>query len=106
MALPRPGLCTENVGQERLRRAVAVQDIVLAALLEVHHELHGDARMAGPLRMRRIAAVATEIPGIPAPHHLHFLEANLLRAIPEYGLAERRQILKTGRQRNEMIDGE
>ena len=41
-----------------------MQDVVLAALLEIHHELHGDARIARPARIGRSAAIAAEITGI------------------------------------------
>ena len=69
VALARPGLRAQHVGQERFRGAVAVQNIVLAALLEIHHELHGDARVAGPLRIGRVAAVAAEIAGVVGLGH-------------------------------------
>src|ERR1700735_1965531 len=69
MALSGPWLRTEHIRQKCLGGAVAVQDVVLAAFFEIDHELHGDPCIAGPVRMWRIAAVATEIPGIPAPGH-------------------------------------
>ncbi len=95
VALSGPGLRTQHVRQECLRGAVTVQNVVFAAFLEIQHELHGDARIAGPAWIGRIAAIAMEIPGISGLSHLHFLEADFLRALPEHGLAERRQILKT-----------
>src|SRR5262249_43174093 len=64
VALPRPGLGTEHVGQERLRGGVAVQDVALAALLVIDHELHGDSRAVRPARIGRIAAIADKIAGI------------------------------------------
>src|SRR5436305_15275690 len=38
-----------------------MQDVALAAFLIIEHELHGDARAAGPARIGRIAAVADEV---------------------------------------------
>ena len=49
------GLRADDLGQERLRRRVAVQHAVLAAFLVVEDELHGDARAARPARVRRRA---------------------------------------------------
>src|SRR6202035_879362 len=40
------------------------------------------------------------------PGHLDFLEATLLRAFPEHGLSERRQIFQARGQGDEMIAGE
>ena len=54
VALAAPGLRAEHVGEKRLRGRVAMQDRVLAALLEIHHELQGDA---GPARPARIGGV-------------------------------------------------
>ena len=61
MALARPGLRAQHVGQKRFRSTVAVQNVVFAALLEIHHELHGDAGIARPMRIGRLAAVAAEV---------------------------------------------
>ena len=58
VALAGPGRGADDLGQESLRGAVPVQDVVLAALLVIDHELHADPRIAGPMRMGRIAAVA------------------------------------------------
>ena len=69
VALAGPGLRTQHVGQERLRGAVAVQDVVLAALLEIHHELDRDARVARPARIGRVAAVAAEVAGVAGVGH-------------------------------------
>ena len=44
VAHARPGRGADDLRQERLRGGVAVQDVVLAALLVVDDELHGDAR--------------------------------------------------------------
>ena len=95
MALSRPRLRAQYVGQERLRRAFAVQDVVFAAFLKVHDELHGDPRIARPARIGRVTAVTIEIPGVSGFGHLRRLEADFLRAVPQHGLAEGRQILQT-----------
>ena len=55
------GCAADDLGQEGLGRRVAVQHAVLAAFLVVQHELDGDARAAGPVRMRRRRAVAREV---------------------------------------------
>ncbi len=106
VALARPGLRAQHVGQERLRGAVAVQNVVLAALFEIHHELHGDARVARPFRIGRAAAVAAEIARVTGLCHLDFLEADFLRALPQHGLAERGQVFQPRGQGDEMIAGE
>ena len=64
VALAGPRLRADDLRQERLRRRVAVQDVVLAALLVVEDELHGEPRAARPFRIGRIAAVADEVAGI------------------------------------------
>ena len=64
VALARPGLRAQHVRQERFGGAIAMQDVVLAALLEIHHELHRDPRIARPARIGRVAAVAAEIAGV------------------------------------------
>ena len=46
-----------------------MQDVVLAALFEIHHELHGDPRTTRPARIGRVAAVTVEIPGISGFGH-------------------------------------
>ena len=51
----------DDFGEELLAAGVAMQHAVLAALLEVEHELHGDARATGPVGKGRIATVAEEI---------------------------------------------
>jgi hypothetical protein len=38
----------DDLGQERLGRRVAMEDVVLAPFLVVQHDLHGDLRAAGP----------------------------------------------------------
>jgi hypothetical protein len=69
VALSRPWLRAEHIRQEGFRGGIAVQDIVLAALFEIDHELHRDPRAARPLRMGRVAAVAAEIAGISGVSH-------------------------------------
>jgi len=44
-----------------LRVTVAMQDVVLPAFLEVDNEVHGDARVPGPLCMRGRVSVAKEV---------------------------------------------
>ena len=50
VAHARPGRGADDLRQERFGRGVAVQDVVLAALLVVDDELHGDARPASASR--------------------------------------------------------
>jgi hypothetical protein len=64
MALAGPGRCAQHVDQEGLRGGVAVQDIILATLFIVEHELHRDVGAAGPVGVGRIWAVAVEVAGI------------------------------------------
>jgi hypothetical protein len=71
-----------------------VQNVVLAALFEIDHELHGDPRPTGPARIGRVTPVALEIPRVSGLRHLRGLEADFLRTLPQHGLAERRQTLK------------
>ncbi len=87
MTLARPWLRAEHVGEERFRGAVTVQDVVLAALLEIDNELHRDPRIARPLRMRRVAAVAAEIARVAGLGHSDFLEADRQGALPQHALA-------------------
>ena len=62
--LPGHG-CAPTISDRNASDAgIAVQDVVLAALLVVEHELHGDPRAARPFRVGRIAAVADEVAGI------------------------------------------
>ncbi len=51
----------DDVGEKLLRAAVAVQNVVLAALFKIKHKLHGNARAARPLCVRRLAGVARHI---------------------------------------------
>ncbi|MNL64748.1 hypothetical protein D3C87_1889940 [compost metagenome] len=41
-----------------------MQHAVFAAFFVIQHELHGDARAPGPLRVGRVAAIADEVAGI------------------------------------------
>src|SRR6202011_5206620 len=93
----------QYVRQERFRRAIAMQNVVFAALFEIDHELYGNTRAAGPARVGRVAAVAIEIAGIAGFSHLRGLEADSLRTPPQHGLAQLRQILQTRGQRDEVI---
>lgn len=51
----------DDFGQELLGGRIAVQHAVLAALLVVQHELHGDAGTPGPVRLHGMAAVADQV---------------------------------------------
>ena len=64
VALAGPGLGAGDLGEEALGGGVAVQQAVLAALLVVQHEAHGDLGAAGPVRIGRVAAVALHVPRI------------------------------------------
>ncbi len=57
----RPGRGADDLGQERFGGGVAVQDIVLAALLVIDDELDGDARLIRPVGERRRAPVADHV---------------------------------------------
>ena len=56
-----PGRGADDLRQERLRGGVAVQDVVLAALLVVDDELHRDARLVRPVGEGRRAPVADHV---------------------------------------------
>ncbi len=62
--LAGPGRGTDHIRQEGLGRSIAVEHIVLAALLVVEDHLHRDIGAAGPLRIGRRAAVAEHVAGI------------------------------------------
>ena len=54
-----------------------MQHRVFAAFLVVQHELHGDAGIAGPLRMRWVLAVADKVAGVACcAHPLHFASSS------------------------------
>ena len=55
---------TDDVRQELLGAAVAVQDVVFAALFKVEYELQGNARPARPARVGRTSGVARHVAGI------------------------------------------
>ena len=71
VALAGPGLRTQYVGQERFRGAIAVENIVLAAFLEIHHELHRDPRVARPFGIGRVAPVAAEVARVSRRGHAY-----------------------------------
>ena len=50
-----------RLGEPRLGVALAILDRRLRAFLEVHDEVDGDARAAGPFRIGRIGAVADQV---------------------------------------------
>ncbi len=69
MALSGPGLRPQHIGEERLGGRIAMENIVFAALLEIHHELDGDAGAIGPARVRRIAAIAAQVARVACVGH-------------------------------------
>ena len=56
-----PGRSADDLGQEGFRSGIAVQDVVLAALLVIDNELHGDARLVRPVGERGRAPVADHV---------------------------------------------
>ena len=68
VALARPGRGAHDLGEKRLRCGVAVQNIVLAALFVVDHELQRDPRPARPIGERRRPAVADHVARIRLLH--------------------------------------
>jgi 5-hydroxyisourate hydrolase len=61
---PGQGGGAHDLGQERLRGGVAVQEVVLAAFLVVDHELHRDAGASGPGSVGRMCPVSGHVAGI------------------------------------------
>ena len=62
-----------------------MEDAVLAALLVVDDELHGDALPRGPAGIRPVPAVAHHVPGVvlvEIEHHLAF-RVNFLASIAD-----------------------
>ena len=55
---------SNDVREKLFRPGIAVQDMVFCPLFIIEHKLHGDACLIRPLRMRRVACVATQIPRI------------------------------------------
>src|SRR5688572_12785138 len=64
VALARPGLGADDLGEKGFRCSIAVEDIVLAALLVIDDELHGDIGALRPVRIGSGAAIALEIAGV------------------------------------------
>ena len=64
VALVGPGRGADDVGEEGLGRGVAVEDVVLAALFVVEHDLHRDIGAAGPFGIGRRTAVAEHVAGV------------------------------------------
>ena len=61
MPLPDPGLRADDLGQEGFRSLVAMQNVVLGALLVIDDELQGDASAIRPIGMRRLAPIADHV---------------------------------------------
>ena len=59
--LAGPGRRADDLGKERLRGGVAMQDAVLAAFLVIDDELHGDSRATGPFRIGGLGAVPVQV---------------------------------------------
>jgi len=57
----RPRLGAYDLGQESLRRGVAMEDIVFAAFLIVDHELDGQSRTTRPVRVWRVGTITDQI---------------------------------------------
>jgi hypothetical protein len=64
VALPGPGLGTDDLGQEGLGGGIAVKQAVLAAFLVVDHELDGDAGASGPGSVGRMCPVSGQVAGV------------------------------------------
>src|ERR1700722_12960501 len=56
-----PGRGPDDLGQERFGGALAMQDIVLAALLVIDDKLHGDTSALRPVGERRGSPVADHV---------------------------------------------
>src|ERR1700676_4095232 len=56
-----PRVRADDFREERLRCLIAVQDTVFRAFFKVHHELDGDTRLAGPMRIGRVAPVTRKV---------------------------------------------
>ncbi|MNQ81718.1 hypothetical protein D3C85_967520 [compost metagenome] len=54
----------EQFRQELFGSRVSVEHAVFTAFFVIQHKLDRDARIAGPLRMRRIASVADQVAGV------------------------------------------
>ena len=59
-----PGCGTDDLGEKRLGGRVAMQDVVLAALFVVQHDLQRDLRAAGPFRVGGLGAMADHVAGV------------------------------------------
>ena len=70
------GRRADDLGQKSLRRRVAVQHAVLAAFFIVEDELHRDAGLSGPVRMRWCAAVADQVARIDFGRHGAFKKSS------------------------------
>ncbi|MDT4835575.1 hypothetical protein D3C76_866800 [compost metagenome] len=66
LALERLG--GDHLGEEGFRLLIAMQDAALAAFLVVEHEGQGDTRLARPVRMGWVVAVADQVAGVVCAH--------------------------------------
>ena len=69
VALPGPGLRADDLRQQAFGRRIAVENRALPAFLVIQDELHGDARIARPARIRRRAPIAYEVARIGSLCH-------------------------------------
>lgn len=57
------GRRVEHFRQKLLAGRIAMQHAVFATFFVVQHKLHGNTRLAGPLGMGRVAAIANQVTG-------------------------------------------
>src|SRR5690606_19049361 len=68
VALALQGLGGDHLGEEGLGLLVTVKHVALATFLVVEDEGQGDAGIAGPVRMRRVLAVADQVTWVISAH--------------------------------------
>src|SRR3546814_2197688 len=82
-----------------------MQHAVFAALFVVQYELHGNARLAGPVRLRRVAAVSDQVSRIIRTSHGNSGISNdcvsIVDCSRQYGINKARQQAETSGQRHE-----
>src|SRR3546814_20778896 len=76
-----------------------MQHAVFAALFVVQYELHGNARLAGPVRLRRVAAVSDQVSRIIRTSHGNSGISNdcvsIVDCSRQYGINKARQQAET-----------
>ncbi|RMN90754.1 hypothetical protein ALQ49_05903 [Pseudomonas syringae pv. apii] len=68
VALALQWLGRDHFGQKRFGFLVAMQNIALATFLVIQHERQGNARIARPAWMRRVAAVTDQVAWVVSAH--------------------------------------